>query len=660
MTMDAHVISRPDGALCKWTGSSSSLFGYMGLERAGECVAEMLFPAVFQDEVRKRMRQALEQGRATWESLLIRQDGSAFWGVVECAATHENADPVLAWQVRDATAEKISKTARILERRHARFLEVLPEAVLVLDASAHVVYASRKAHDLMGSGGGLLVGRAANGLLLTDEKVEGHCLKLAGMKEVKPGEPLRVLEARLASATGATELKLSMRLFASDSEAGVLWLVMAEAQPQPQAQAQQAPATLPGAPLLQSLRREVLHQEQAPPEVTQSVRARPLVLLVDDEAAMRDILAMHLQEDFDVVSARNGAEAFEMALAHLPDMILSDIRMPVRNGLEFCRDLRGDERTQDIPLVVLTATDDQAMKLDCLAAGATDFLSKPCSGTELRLRARNLSRMHRQQQELTTKTRRLEQALHEVRKKDELLVRQERLAALGRMSAGLIHEINNPLNYSMQGLNLLRRAVDGLPGESRPEFIEVLNDIEEGVNRVARIIGDLRGFAASPIRAVHQPVGLASVVELALKHLSHAWAPVCEPQVDMSEDFCILGDRHQMVQVMVNLVKNALDAIAAKTYASQEAPALLLKAERVDGRVRLIIQDNGTGMEPEVAAHIFEPFYTTKEVGQGIGLGLSICHSILAEHGAKVDVKSVPGEFTRFILDFPAPAMSDL
>ncbi len=653
--MDAHVISRPDGTLCKWTGSSSSLFGYMGLERGGECVAEILFPAVSQDEARKRMGQALEQGRAMWDTLLIRKDGSAFWAIMECSATHESGDPVLAWQVRDATAEKISRTARILEQRHARFLEVLPEAVLVLDASAHVVYASRKTHDLMSQGGGLLVGRAANELLVLEGKFGGHCLKLAGMTEVRPGEPLRVFDARLASATEAAEVKLSMRLFDTDSEAGVLWLVMAEAKPQAQKAGPQEER-----PLLENLRREVLHEEQASPEVQQTVRSRPLVLLVDDEAAMRDILAMHLQEDFDVVSARNGAEGFEMALAHLPDMILSDIRMPVRNGLEFCRELRADERTQDIPLVVLTATDDQAMKLDCLAAGATDFLSKPCSGTELRLRARNLSRMHRQQQELATKTRRLEQALHEVRRKDELLVRQERLASLGRMSAGLIHEINNPLNYSMQGLNLLRRAVDGLPEEARPEFIEVLDDIEEGVNRVARIIGDLRGFAASPTRVVHQPVGLASVVELALKHLSHVWAPVCEPQVEMPEDFCILGDRHQMVQVMVNLVKNALDAIAAKTYASQETPALLLKAERADSRVRLVIQDNGIGMDPEVAAHIFEPFFTTKEVGQGIGLGLSICHSILAEHGAKVDVESVPGAFTRFILDFPAPAMSDL
>lgn len=610
---------------------------------------------MLQNVALKMMSRALEQGRASWETLMLHKGGHAFWAAVVCWRIRDEDEDRLAWHVRDVTTERISRTAEILGRLHARFLEVLPDAVLVLDATAHVVYASRTAQDLMGLGGGLLAGRAADELLQLDGQFGGLCLKLAGMSGVKPGEPLRMFNAQMTPALGGMEVKLGLRLFDSDSEAGVLWLVMVEPRPQ----AQQAGVTA-AKPLLESLRKEVLHEKPSAPAVTQPARSRPLVLLVDDEPAMRDILAMHLQEDFDVVSARNGVEGFEMALAHLPDMILSDIRMPVRNGLEFCRDLRADERTQDIPLVVLTATDDQAMKLDCLAAGATDFLSKPCSGTELRLRARNLCRMHLQQQELASKTRRLEQALHEVRQKDELLVRQERLASLGRMSAGLIHEINNPLNYSMQGLNLLRRAVGGLPAEARPEFTEVLDDIEEGVNRVARIIGDLRGFAASPARVVHQPVGLASVVELALKHLSHVWSPLCEPQVEMPEDFCILGDRHQMVQVMVNLVKNALDAITEKAYPEGDGPALLVKAQRVDGRVRLVIQDNGTGMDPEVAEHIFEPFYTTKEVGQGVGLGLSICHSILTEHGAKVDVESVPGEFTRFTLDFPAPALSDI
>ena len=97
-----------------------------------------------------------------------------------------------------------------------------------------------------------------------------------------------------------------------------------------------------------------------------------------------------------------------------------------------------------------------------------------------------------------------------------------------------------------------------------------------------------------------------------------------------------------------------MDAMEAKTYADDDAPRLIFRARLEGGRVYLTLRDNGVGMTPEVLEHIFEPFFTTKEVGEGMGLGLSICHSILLEHGAVVDVQSVPGEFTEFSLEFPA------
>jgi signal transduction histidine kinase len=383
-------------------------------------------------------------------------------------------------------------------------------------------------------------------------------------------------------------------------------------------------------------------------------RERQLVLIVDDETAMRDILNMHLQSSFDVITARNGQEGMEMALAHLPDLILSDIRMPVKTGFELCRDLRATLETQDIPIVMLTATDDRAMKLDCLRAGATDFLSKPCTAAELVLRVRNLAKMHRQQQELSSQKQRLELALSELQKKDELLVRQERLAALGRMSAGLIHEINNPLNYAIQGLHLLKSQLPTLPTDSAAEFSEVLQDINDGVHRVTRIVADLRGFASSSKSKERQPTALLGLVESVLKYLSHAGQRGYETQIEIPPALAILADRNQMLQVLTNLIKNAMDAMEAKTYADDDGPRLIVRASLEDRRVRLILRDNGVGMSAAVREHVFEPFFTTKDVGGGMGLGLSICHSILLEHGAVVDVQSVPGEFTEFSLEFPA------
>jgi len=406
-----------------------------------------------------------------------------------------------------------------------------------------------------------------------------------------------------------------------------------------------------------SMRQAVLqptHQGVAslPPPFTG--RERQLVLVVDDEAAMRDILNMHLQDSFDVITARNGQEGMDMALAHLPDLILSDIRMPVKTGFELCRDLRATLATQDIPIVMLTATDDRAMKLDCLRAGATDFLSKPCTAAELVLRVRNLTKMHRQQQELSAQKQRLELALSELQKKDDLLVRQERLAALGRMSAGLIHEINNPLNYALQGLHLLKSHVPTLPTDSAAEFSEVLQDINDGVHRVTRIVADLRGFASSPKSRDRQPTPLLGLVDSVLKYLSHAGKSGYATEIEIPSALFILADRNQMIQVLTNLIKNAMDAMEAKTYAEGDSPTLVIRAALQDGRVFLTLRDNGIGMTSEVREHIFEPFFTTKEVGEGMGLGLSICHSILLEHRAAVDVQSAPGEFTEFTLAFPA------
>ncbi len=109
-----------------------------------------------------------------------------------------------------------------------------------------------------------------------------------------------------------------------------------------------------------------------------------------------------------------------------------------------------------------------------------------------------------------------------------------------------------------------------------------------------------------------------------------------------------------MIQVLTNLIKNAMDAMEAKTYADEEVPHLVIHATWQDRRVHLKLRDNGIGIAHDVREHIFEPFFTTKEVGEGMGLGLSICHSILLEHGTVIDVQSEPGEFTEFCLTFPA------
>jgi signal transduction histidine kinase len=107
--------------------------------------------------------------------------------------------------------------------------------------------------------------------------------------------------------------------------------------------------------------------------------------------------------------------------------------------------------------------------------------------------------------------------------------------------------------------------------------------------------------------------------------------------------------------VLVNLIQNGVDAIRSKTYAEGEKPTISIMGERDGARVRIKVRDNGPGVPPEIRHQIFDPFFTTKDVGAGMGLGLAICHRVIDEHEGRIDLRSEPGAFTEFILEFPSP-----
>ncbi|HEY1082210.1 MAG TPA: ATP-binding protein, partial [Prosthecobacter sp.] len=193
-----------------------------------------------------------------------------------------------------------------------------------------------------------------------------------------------------------------------------------------------------------------------PVEVGLRRSKKPKLLIADDEPDMLRFLRTQLSEGFEVIEAVDGHQAVEKAAQFLPDIILSDMMMPEKDGLQVCRELRERTSTRNIPVVLLTARADEKTKIDCLMAGASDFLGKPFSLTELSVRLKNLTDSHLYQRELAQQKQRLEAALEQIKETEAMLVRNEKLASLGRLSAGLIHEINNPLNYAKQALFVLR------------------------------------------------------------------------------------------------------------------------------------------------------------------------------------------------------------
>ena len=232
------------------------------------------------------------------------------------------------------------------------------------------------------------------------------------------------------------------------------------------------------------------------------------------------------------------------------------------------------------------------------------------------------------------------------------MVQSEKMASLGRLSAGIIHEINNPLNYASQALYLLKTKKDRMPEGDREKYMEILSDIEEGVGRVQKIVSDLRTFSHPHTGVVVDLINVQEGVSAALRFLSHEVKDKVKVLVEIPKEELVLADRNKLIHVFVNLIQNSVDAMKEKKYQGED-PSLWIQSRRENGKVLISVRDNGTGIASENLSKVFDPFFTTKDVGEGMGLGLSLCYRMMAEQGGGISVKSEIGKFTEFILEWP-------
>jgi signal transduction histidine kinase len=230
-----------------------------------------------------------------------------------------------------------------------------------------------------------------------------------------------------------------------------------------------------------------------------------------------------------------------------------------------------------------------------------------------------------------------------IQEREQRLIRSERLATVGRMAAQIAHEVRNPL--SSIGLNA-ELLGDELPGEA-DEARRLVASIIGEVDRLAEITETYLRFARLPRPKLEREdlsALIASVVDLARGELAHAGIAL---EVDVAADLPeLMADEAQIRQALINLIRNAREALAA-------APCkrLSIAAAVEDDRLTLRVADSGAGIAAADLAKIFDPFFSTK--AQGTGLGLALVQQIVVDHGGTIDVQSAPGAGTTFTIRFP-------
>ncbi|HMJ11163.1 MAG TPA: ATP-binding protein [Polyangiaceae bacterium] len=370
------------------------------------------------------------------------------------------------------------------------------------------------------------------------------------------------------------------------------------------------------------------------------------VLVIDDEPDMRRYLASILKDQYRVFQAASGEEGLELAARLEPDLVLLDLMMPGIDGWNVCAELKRAAPSDAPKVVVITARTDEMAKIAALKQGADDFISKPFSTLEVRTRLANLQRTRELERSLHDQNQELRSALEKLQTAENSLIQREKMRAVVRLAGGILHEINNPLNYTLTAVGIA--AERHAPPNS--ELAQILDDVRAGMLRIRDIVSDLRSFANPIVNHTYEAFDLEELVDQALRFTAGELTGV-RVERSVRQECPAYGSKSQLLQVLTNLLLNA--AAAVRQVAGERDPTIRIEAEARANGVRVRLRDNGGGIPPEIVDKVFDPFLTTREVGQGLGLGLSICHALIAAHGGEIRVQSQHGSWTEITFEFP-------
>jgi len=369
------------------------------------------------------------------------------------------------------------------------------------------------------------------------------------------------------------------------------------------------------------------------------------ILLVDDERDSLDPMRLLLENDYSMLTAESGGEALRLLERETVELIIADQRMPGMTGVELLTRVR--EFDPEIVRLILTAYTDFEAMLNAINDGQVyRYIIKPWDVDDMRLVIRQALEWRdlRQTQgqlaaDLAGAHRALAQRTRELERAHETIVQQEKLAAVGRFAAEMVHEMNNYLQIIL-GLNTSMTF-------AKETELRELHELETQAKTLAEIASDIRDFArgaALPFSPVPiDPRDPAREVVRACVHHPAFRGIEVHIESDVQQSWRV--DPRQLKHLLLNLLKNAAKA-------SQEGDRIEVRVEAVDDELRYLVIDHGVGIPDERREQIFEPFYTTWD-RNGTGLGLSICRQVVEVHGGRIDCEETPGGGATFRISLP-------
>ena len=404
------------------------------------------------------------------------------------------------------------------------------------------------------------------------------------------------------------------------------------------------------------------------------------ILIVDDELVSRKKLEKIMESLGECESVENGEDALKIAMTeNPPDLILLDIMMPGMGGYEVCKRLKAVPETKDIPVIFLSAMDDKADIIQGLEMGAVDYITKPFHKAEVKARALTHLSLKKMREDLYAQNIILESQVKEIqektdqlRQKDLQLIEMDRIAGIGTLAAGIAHEINNPLGFVKSSIGSLKKGMDKVLGalsywDDKPVSEPLLKDYEDyltqinfehltdsldtkfdriqrGIERIMKIVNSLRSFSRLDMEAIGK-IDINQSIEDAVEILSTQDAKDVEFVREFQKVPVMKCSPKEINQCLLHILKNALDTVEHKGTIK-----IFTSYNEKEDQIIIRIADNGKGMSPEVVRQALNPFFTTKSVGSGTGIGLSLTERIIKRHGGMINISSKEGEGTAVMI----------